>query len=147
MDSKNITLILIITISFFSLPAYSQQQQTQQIQNVSLQQNLNNISKPSFNINWSELNLTAEQSVKINQLDEEWKRIQQVIRPRLVRDQQQLKNIMKNPDTDEDRIRKLQNDIMLRQKQLRYEATENFLSKRRVLTPEQREVLHKKIIP
>lgn len=95
------------------------------------------------NINWSGLELTNEQMVQMESLDNQWQKVQQMVRPKLIRDQQTLRNVITNPNLNEDYIRKLQRDIMLRQEQLRYEATENFLSKRRLLNKDQREKLHK----
>lgn len=93
-------------------------------------------------INWDGLNLSEYQKTKLLELEREWTKINQLIRPKIIRDQQQLKNIMRNPNAQEDQIRALQSDIMMRKKQLQIEATENFLSKRRLLTEEQRQKLH-----
>ena len=147
MITKRTVVSLLMFITITTLPAFAQHQQMQNVQNASTSQTYNNVNKANVSINWAHLNLTNDQSKKIKELDAQWERIQQLIRPKIIRDQQQLKNVMSNPNADEDLIRKLNNDIMLRQKQLRFEATENFLSKRRVLTTGQRETLHKMMIP
>ena len=145
MITKKTVVSLLIFTTMSVLPALAQHQQMQNVQNASASQTYNN-NRANVNINWGLLNLSNDQLKRIKDLDTDWERIQQLIRPKIIRDQQQLKNVMSNPNADEDLIRKLNNDIMLRQKQLRFEATENFLSKRRLLTPEQRENLHKMMI-
>lgn len=138
-------LLVLLTLLSFSFPQPIVQSQ---VQNVNLSQSTrsNSIAKGMNTIDWNELDLSKSQMETIQKLDEDWSQVEQLIRPKIIRDQQQLKNVMGNPDADENLIRKLQNDIMLRQKQLRYEATENFLSKRRVLSPDQRKKLHQQMI-
>jgi Spy/CpxP family protein refolding chaperone len=143
MVSKYLTSLLICSF-ILNLSASAQVQQSSVSSKSSVVNTSETISSKSYSdIEWSDLSLTEDQLSKIQELDEEWKRVEQLIRPKIIRDQQQLKNIMSNPHIDEDQIRKLQRDIMLRQEQLRYEATENFLSKRRLLNTKQRETLHK----
>lgn len=139
---KNTLTSIILGLIITSGPLFAQDMQ--QVQSVSTSQTY---AKSYGNINWLTLDLTDEQKRQIKTLNDDWKRVQQLIRPKIIRDQQKLKNVMSNPNADEDQIRKLQGDIMLRQKQLRFEATENFLSKRRVLSNEQREKLHKMMVP
>lgn len=139
---KNSLILAIIAIAFTTNSLFAQNMQ--HVQNASTSQTY---SKGYGNINWLTLDLTTEQKKQIKALNDEWKRVQQLIRPKIIRDQQKLKNVMSNPNADEDQIRKLQSDIMLRQKQLRFEATENFLSKRRILSDPQREKLHKMMVP
>lgn len=145
MVSKHLLQFMIPVVLLNILPAFAQQEPG--VQNVSIQQGYSTEPRMNTSINWENLDLSDEQEVKIKELNEDWKRIEQLIRPKIIRDQQQLKNVMSNPNADEDLIRKLQRDIMLRQKQLRFEATENFLSKRRILNPDQREKLHKYMMP
>lgn len=142
MITKSRCLILSILLSLNFSQAFAQSP----VQNVSLSQSRVTVNKGMTGINWSELNLSKDQQNSIKKLDQEWSRVEQLIRPKIIRDQQQLKNVMSNPNADDNLIRKLQNDIMLRQKQLRYEATENFLSKRRLLNQDQRKMLHKQMI-
>jgi Spy/CpxP family protein refolding chaperone len=147
MNLKNLFISGLIYVVFTGMPALSQVQPASMSQSSKSLSSENLTTRNYTQINWGKLNLSSEQMEKIQSLDKEWMRIQQLIRPKIIRDQQQLKNIMSNPEVDEDLIRKLQRDIMLRQEQLRYEATENFLSKRRILTSEQREKLHKMVSP
>ena len=143
---KNTITSIITGIVLINYPVFAQDMQ--QVQNVSASQSYSNsISKSYSSINWLNLDLSEDQKKQITTLNEDWKRVQQLIRPKIIRDQQKLKNVMSNPNADENEIRKLQGDIMLRQKQLRFEATENFLSKRRVLSNPQREKLHKMMSP
>lgn len=99
--------------------------------------------KGLINVNWNQLNLNTVQQKRINELDNQWKQLENLVKPKIIRDQQTLKNIIKNPNVKESNIRQLQKDIMLRQEQLRNEATENFLSKRRLLNSNQKTQLHK----
>ena len=143
---KNTLTAIIIGIVLINCPVFAQDMQ--QVQNVSASQSYNNsFSKGYGSIDWLNLDLSEDQKKQITTLNEDWKRVQQLIRPKIIRDQQKLKNVMSNPNADENEIRKLQGDIMLRQKQLRFEATENFLSKRRILSNQQREKLHKMMSP
>ena len=97
----------------------------------------NNIS-----INWECLNLTEKQEQKFALFDQDWKKIQTIIRPKLTRDQERLKLMLTNPNISDTQIKELQKQIFIRQEQLRYYALNNFLSKRRLLTPNQRIMLH-----
>ena len=143
---KNTLTAIIIGIVLINCPVFAQDMQ--QVQNVSASQSYNNsFSKGYGSIDWLNLDLSEDQKKQITTLNEDWKRVQQLIRPKIIRDQQKLKNVMSSPNADENEIRKLQGDIMLRQKQLRFEATENFLSKRRILSNQQREKLHKMMSP
>lgn len=143
MSIKSSVIVIFMGILLSQLTAVAQVQ-NQQVQNVSQSRASSNFSnKGLVNINWTQLNLSEDQAKKMNELDDQWGRIEQLIRPKIIRDQQQLKNIMSNPNADDEQIRNLQRDIMTRQEQLRFEATENFLSKRRILNTKQREVLHK----
>lgn len=136
-NKKIAVLLAILSIIMFN----SDRSIAQQVQNVSNSASTNNLN--NYRIEWSQLNLNDDQMKRIRELDAQWKSVEQIVRPKIIRDQQQLKNIMNNPNANEDQIRKLQKDIMVRQDQLRYEAIENFLSKRRILNQEQREKLHK----
>lgn len=132
-------LFLLIYLSILVPNAYSQTQNTSYSQSSGGYNN----NRGNVSIDWQLLNLTEDQKRKIKELDLQWTSLEQTIRPKILRDQQQLKTIMVNPNADDNQIRKLQKDIMIRQEQLRYEATENFLSKRRLLNDEQRQKLHK----
>lgn len=96
----------------------------------------------SININWERLNLTPKQERSIQVFDKEWQQMKSLIRPKLIRDQERLKLMLANPDVSDVQIRELQKQIFVKQEQLRYEALENFLAKRRLLNSHQREILH-----
>ncbi|EKE03756.1 MAG: hypothetical protein ACD_20C00156G0001 [uncultured bacterium] len=105
--------------------------------NLPAQADTNNIS-----INWECLNLTEKQEQKFALFDQDWEKIQTIIRPKLTRDQERLKLMLTNPNISDTQIKELQKQIFIRQEQLRYYALNNFLSKRRLLTPNQRIMLH-----
>ncbi|MFH0703131.1 MAG: hypothetical protein V2B14_06315 [bacterium] len=100
-------------------------------------------SAEASRIKWEVFNLTYEQKQEIQDLDSQWQKINYAIRPGLIRDQQQLKLLLTNTDSTDNQIRELQKQIFSKQDQLRYEALENFLSKRRLLTAKQRKMLQK----
>jgi len=101
-------------------------------------------AEPELNLMWEELNLTPAQEQRIKELDKKWQEVRGAIKPKLYRDQDQLKHLMLNPNASDDQIREIHKHIFVQQQQLRYEALENFLAKRRVLTQKQREKLHEK---
>lgn len=94
-------------------------------------------------IKWDHLKLSNKQKAQIQNLDQQWKEVSSIIHPKLVRDKERLKLMMFNADVSDNDIREVQKQIIAKQDQLRYEALENFLAKRRVLTQKQREMLHK----
>jgi len=135
---KIYSLPLIVFLPFiFSINATAHGPQYNQPCNVS--------QKGYMNVNWNQLNLSSTQQKKINDLDIQWRELEHLVKSKIIRDQQNLKNIIKNPNVQEEKIRNIQRDIMLRQEQLRNEATENFLSKRRILNSKQKIILHKMI--
>ena len=94
-------------------------------------------------IKWNRLRLSDKQKVQIQSLDQQWKETNAIIRPALERDKARLKSLISNPAMPDNAIREVQKHIIAKQDQLRYEALENFLAKRRILTLKQRETLHK----
>jgi len=96
-----------------------------------------------MNINWEYLNLTPKQKHEVAILDKRWKKVNAFIRPQLLSNQQKLKTLLSKPNIPDEEIRELQKQIFLEQTQLRSEALENFLSKKRLLDNKQRQVLLK----
>ena len=82
------------------------------------------------NISWESLHLTSGQEKEILILDQQWAQIRDLIRPRLIRDQECLKLMMINPDITDSQIREMQKYIFIKQEQLRYGALEIFLAKK-----------------
>ena len=100
------------------------------------------IEKNNVSINWEKLNLSKEQGKNIEMLDMKWKKINETIRPQILRDQQKLKCVLKNQNATDSEIRQIQMQILMNQNRLKYEALELFLDKRRLLTPIQRKKFH-----
>jgi hypothetical protein len=94
------------------------------------------------NINWEGLHLSRRQARDIRNLDIQWQSIRDLIRPALIRDQECFRLMLINPDVTDNQVREMQKEIFIKQEQLRYEALENFLAKRRVLNGKQRIMLH-----
>ena len=92
-------------------------------------------------INWDCLDLSSKQKKQINILDKDWQTLNSDVRPGLLKDQANLKLMLNDPNSSDDKIRELQWKILSKQQMLRYEAMENFLSKRRLLSPKQRVIL------
>ncbi len=94
-------------------------------------------------INWQGLGLSRNQQAGISELDNKWKRINNNLGTRITNNKNNLRFILARPYTTDKQIRKLQSNILKDQKTLRYQAMEIFLEKRALLTPGQKEMLHK----
>jgi Spy/CpxP family protein refolding chaperone len=114
---------IILTFFISSLPAFSQ--------------------KESFQINWDCLNLSPNQTEKIQVIDSSWRKKSSKILPRLHSYQEQLQEELSNPKADEKEIMELQKKVFIERQKLQEEALENFLSKKRILNNYQKEKLNK----
>ncbi|HSA06046.1 MAG TPA: hypothetical protein P5556_02580 [Candidatus Gastranaerophilales bacterium] len=96
-------------------------------------------------INWETLNLSNAQRAQLKVLELKWQKTSNIINGQIIYDKNKLKYVLTNPFSTDKEIKELQNRILVNQKKLRYEAMENFLQKRTVLLPLQRQKLHEMI--
>ena len=93
-------------------------------------------------IDWSSFNLSLRQINQIRVYDNDWKIRSSILKSDLIKYQKRLKYLFSDPNAKNSDIRELQWQIFVKQQQLQYEALENFLNKRQVLSYEQRVRLH-----
>ncbi len=96
-------------------------------------------------IKWSRLNLTESQVIQIKNLDFHWEKTRNNFLWHINKDKKRLKQMLQNPYSCDNEIKKIQKRLLINQQKLRHEAMENFLLKRNVLTDDQRKQLHKMI--
>lgn len=92
-------------------------------------------------IDWEQLNLNSDQKTHIQDLDSQWKSIYNQLAPNIRQKEAKLLQMMNNPHSNEAEIMKLQNEINQDKIELKQQATELFLSKRKCLKPEQKKRL------
>lgn len=90
-------------------------------------------------LNWSQLNLTAEQHKTFLDAEGEWRKTYGQVQPELLRTNGQLRSLMRQPDASEADIARLQQKSHTLEDQLRRKATECFIKKKKALSPEQRQ--------
>lgn len=96
-------------------------------------------------VDWSRLNLTAAQNAQVQQLEDEWARQYNEIRPVIVEDQQKLTRLLANHNSDPVEVMALQQSIARKKEQLNGYATINYLKKRQLLTENQQFNLEQQI--
>lgn len=89
-------------------------------------------------INWSRLNLTAQQQTQIQQLEAEWSSKYLRIQPQIIEGKKKLQKLFADPHADPLEIMNTQQSVMRLQEELRTAATANHLKKRAILTVPQR---------
>lgn len=98
-------------------------------------------------VNWDRLDLSSQQRNSLNNLDEQWHGTVSEVAPRLHENERKLKHLMRSPNADEEEILSLQQQIHKDKAQLKMEATQIFLNKRKVLNKEQQQKLRNMINP
>jgi Spy/CpxP family protein refolding chaperone len=94
-------------------------------------------------VRWNTLNLDQSQASRINSFEQEWKQTYTQVYPQIIRDREELRQLLNMPDSDEERIMLLQQRIMGNEEKLRNEATHTFLKKKKILRPNQKLKLRK----
>jgi Spy/CpxP family protein refolding chaperone len=94
-------------------------------------------------INWSQLNLSQDQSSTMRQLDSEWQQMYSDIYPQLSRDKARLRQMLHSPNANESDIMALESRIHENEERLRQGATRIFLNKRKHLSPQQQQSLRR----
>ena len=104
------------------------------------------LASPAFagGVKWEQLNLSPQQSNKIDHIENEWNQQRDQVSEQIARDKAELKSIL--PNGDRDRIQFLQMRITHNTMYLQKESMQTFLDKRDILQPEQRAKLQR-ILP
>ena len=97
-----------------------------------------------YEINWDSLNLTPYQKKRIEMLDREWNFINATIRPGLENEQKLFEKFLNDPCSNEYTLRNLYLQILAKQNQLKYQALEVYLAKRRLLSKSQLNMMTEK---
>lgn len=97
------------------------------------------------NIDYKKLNLSKEQSVKIQQLDQQWFEKYQKLQPEIQEKQQKVKKLMAAPKTDPTELIMLQKKVDSLLSELKGEATTILIKKKELLTAKQRDQLQQMI--
>lgn len=97
------------------------------------------------NIDYSKLNLSKDQSVKIQQLDQEWFEKYQKLQPEIQDKQQEVKKLIADPQADSTETFMLQKKIDSLKSELNTEATKILIKKKELLSSSQRDQLQQMI--
>jgi Spy/CpxP family protein refolding chaperone len=88
-------------------------------------------------VDWNKLNLTSGQSQQIDQLNCEWTKDYNELKPVIVDDQQKLQKLLADHNSDPVEVMAMQQQIARKREQLNGLATANYLRKRQVLNENQ----------
>jgi Spy/CpxP family protein refolding chaperone len=88
-------------------------------------------------VDWNKLNLTQTQSQQIDQLNGQWSKDYNEIKPVISDDQQKLQKLLADHNSDPVEVMALQQQIARKREQLNGLATANYLRKRQVLNENQ----------
>ncbi len=92
-------------------------------------------------IDYEKLNLSKDQSVKIQQLDQEWFEKYQKLQPEIQEKQQKVKKLMADPKADSTDLIMLQKKVDSLISELKGEATKILIKKKELLSNQQRDQL------
>lgn len=102
---------------------------------------LSNSCLAAQNIDWSSLNLSEEQLVKVGALDAKWNSLSKDSIPKISKEQENLRKALENPKATTEQIREANKNVLLLETSLQNAAMENFLEKRSILTDKQKKKL------
>ncbi|HEY9787670.1 MAG TPA: hypothetical protein V6D17_19940 [Candidatus Obscuribacterales bacterium] len=97
--------------------------------------------KAGCRIEWSKLNLTAQQSQQIDQLDQQWQQDFRSLKPLIDEAQRKKQRLLESHNADPLEIMRLQASIDQWKQQLNQAATANYLKKRQILNESQQHQL------
>lgn len=95
----------------------------------------------SCNVDWSKLNLTAQQNSQIQSLEQQWYKDFNDLSPQIRDEQNKLQKLLSDHNTDGVQVMALQQSIARRKEQLSNAAMQNYLNKRKVLDEKQQKQL------
>lgn len=90
-----------------------------------------------LSVNWSKLNLNAEQAKKIGDLEQEWRRDYAQLKQSIAEDQTKISKLLGEHDSDPVEIMSVQASLARKREQLSALAMSNYLKKREVLSENQ----------
>jgi len=96
-------------------------------------------------VQWERLELSQDQRSNLTHLDKQWQNRYTELVPRIQANEQKLRRMMNASHPDEREIMQLQQQIHEDKLQLKMDATQIFLHKRRVLSQDQDKKLMKMI--
>ena len=96
-------------------------------------------------IDWSKLNLTAQQNTQIQGLEQQWYKEFNEISPQLRDDRVRLQKAIADHNSDPVQIMALQQSVARKKEQLSNAAMQNYLSKKKVLNETQQKQLEEMI--
>lgn len=118
-DNKPLLAAALATLLSGNLPAFAQDP----IQNKCVE--------------WKKLNLNAQQTQQISQLDNDWQAKYSRMQPQITDLQKKLEQLLPNPKSDPLEIMSTQQTLARYRESLRNEATTNYLRKRALLNETQ----------
>ena len=92
-------------------------------------------------VDWSKLNLNNQQTKRIQELEEQWRRDYGQLKPAIYEDQRKIGRLLGEHDSDPVEIMSLQASLDRKKGQLSALALSNYLKKREVLTDNQQRTL------
>lgn len=92
-------------------------------------------------VDWSKVNLNAQQSKQIQELEKQWRHDYTQVQPALAEEQKKLARLLGEHDSEPVEIMALQTSIARKREQLSALAMANYLKKRQVLTETQQRTL------
>jgi len=95
----------------------------------------------SCNLDWTKLNLSAQQSSQIQSLEQQWYKDFNDLSPQIRDDQSKLQKLLSEHNADPIQVMALQQSIARRREQLSNAAMQNYLNKRKVLDEKQQKQL------
>ncbi len=101
------------------------------------------MAKEFQKVNWESLELSDDQRLRLTELDHQWHQTAEEAVPRIQRNQQRLRQLMASPNPSEEDVLAIQQRIHQDKLNLKMQATQIFLMKRKVLTPPQQAKLRK----
>lgn len=115
---RNLPAVLLISFSCLAIsPGFSQEER--------------------LSVNWSRLNLNADQSKKIEELEQQWRRDYTQLKPAIAEDQAKISKLLGEHDSDPVEIMSVQASLARKREQLSALAMSNYLKKREVLSENQ----------
>jgi len=96
-------------------------------------------------VDWSKLNLSAQQNQQVQQLEAQWQQDYSQIKPAIAEEQRKLQRLLESHNADPVELMAVQQSLQRKKDQLNQAATANYLRKRQVLNENQQHQLEQMI--
>lgn len=96
-------------------------------------------------VDWSKLNLSAQQNQQVQQLESQWQQDYGQIKPAIAEEQRKLQRLLESHNADPVELMAVQQSLQRKKDQLNQAATANYLRKRQVLNENQQHQLEQMI--